>query len=99
MDLVLNLLFDNLDPKRIIFVTTKLESDVEWGLDIFFSLVFLTALENILLNSRSGWYISNLELLSSWVHKIAATTEKYCSSTEKKPQKTLQTYKHIIFSS
>lgn len=83
---MLNLLFDNLDPKRIIFVTTKLESDVEWGLDIF-SLVFLTALENILLNSRSGWYISNLELLSSWVHKIAATTEKYCSSTEKKKPK------------
>lgn len=80
---MLNLLFDNLDPNRIIFVTTKLESDVEWGLDIF-SLVFLTALENILLNSRSGWYNSNLELLSSWVHKIAATTEKYCSSTEKK---------------
>lgn len=95
---MLNLLFDNLDPNRIIFVTTKLESDVEWGLDIF-SLVFLTALENILLNSRSGWYNSNLELLSSWVHKIAATTEKYCSSTEKKIEKTLQTYKHIIFSS
>lgn len=37
---MLNLLFDNLDPKRIIFVTTKLESDVEWGLDIFFLGIF-----------------------------------------------------------
>lgn len=32
---MLNLLFDKLDPERIIFVTTKLESDVERGLDFF----------------------------------------------------------------
>lgn len=35
-----NLLFDKLDPKGIIFATTKLESDVEQGLDFFFLDVY-----------------------------------------------------------
>lgn len=77
---VLKIVFDKLDPKQIIFIIFKFESGAGWLFFIYlfiFCLIF-TASENILLNSRSGWYFSHLELLCSWVHKIAATTEKYC---------------------
>lgn len=79
---VLKIVFDKLDPKQIIFITFKFESDAQ-RLFFFYYYLFIfclifTASENFLFNSRSGWYFSNLELLRSWVHEIAATTEKYC---------------------